>query len=155
MKSVYSYIGSICLLIYIIGILFNLIKIKHTNKIMQTVLGLVLLLNIISPIYNQEFYIDINSLEVQSMQIDKGENEEYIIENAKLILENEIKEELNQKNIAYNDVTVHIHKENENFLIKEISINGSEEAEKETVIDILSEYTNKECIIFRGEYGEN
>ncbi len=152
MQDIYSNIGSLCLAIYIIGILFNLIKIKHTNKIMQTVLGLVLILNILSPFQKIDLDLIIETFAISEIEMDTQESIDFVIENASLVIKNDIENLFNEKNIAYKDVSVHIYKENENFFIKEISIYGSEDDEKSKIIELLKEIVNEECVIFRGEY---
>ncbi len=153
MQDIYNNIGSLCLAIYIIGLLFNLIKIKHTYKIMQTVLGLILILNILSPFQKFDLNLAIETFDFENIEIDNNENIDFIIENAALIIKNDIENILNEKNISYKDVSVHIHKENESFYIKEISIYGSEENKNKQIIELLEEIASEECIIFRGEYG--
>ncbi len=153
MDNIYSYIGNLCLVIYIIALLFDLIKIKETNKILQTVLGLVLILNIFYPLNKIDTQSVFNSLEFYSITVNEEENTELIIENAKLLIENDIKKTLEEKNISYNDVSLHIHKENGSFLIKEINIYGSDEERKEEILKLLSDIVNEDVIFFRGEYG--
>ncbi len=153
MDNVFSVIGAVCILVYLVGIILNLIKIEHTNKIIQTVLACFLIVNVFSNNlsfnYEEIFYFEEFSINDEDLK----NNEEFIIENATNILIENIKTKLKSKNLSYTDVFVHIYKQNDSFIIQEIEIYGSEELHKTEIINTLEDIAPKECITFGGVNG--
>ena len=140
--------GVLCLCGYITGIVTNLIPLNQMEKSVR----LVTVLYIISVVFSQKIeyskflYVDLNDRETISQSADT-----YVIEMAEAELENNIAEILNEKNIAYSEVSVHINKQTDKIQIDKVYIYGSDSDNYRNAKAVLSDILPQECIV-QGEY---
>lgn len=128
MDAITKSIGSLCVLVYISGILFNLTDISSTQKAIRLTVVLYILSAVLSPVKKLDFGFDTKYIVENDIGITQAQN--YILNQAEQKLETDISNKLHQKNIAYKSIDVHINKESESISIDCIEIIGVSENDK-------------------------
>ena len=145
MEDFISTIGVFCVLIFIIGLLYECGCFATTEKTIRFVVAICMVSITVKSFYNIDFtnistsdYI--NTLHYDNYEILKKE----IINTAKNNIETEIKRRLDEKNISYNYLELHILEENEDVKIDTINIVCSDEYSNDIYAclkDIISDST--------------
>lgn len=135
MERILKNIGSVCIIIYSIGIIANFIPAGHTQKAVKLVL-LVYIVNVTITSINN-FNSDINQYSLNT-DISTDLAEEMIITEAEKNIEEEIINIFAEKNIAYNSVNVHIHKQNNGLEIDSVQLFGVPHSQREYATELLN-----------------
>ncbi len=136
-------IGMLCTLGYVTGLLINLTPANHTQKAIRLVAVLYILSSVLYPL--QSISLDFEYLDTENYDI-KTDAQDYVIEQSAYKIKNIILQRLNEKNISYTDIIVHINKQNDGLQISGISLYGI--AEKEQTANLLQDITTADKINF-------
>ncbi len=145
MESVIKTIGTLCIIAFTLGVMTNLIPTAKTEKAIKTVFTIYLLFFVISLFTDTNF--DIIADNITDNTDITIQSEDYILDKAKSNIEENIKEILQQKNIAYKDVRLHINKQTDNISVGSIEISGTDINQHSIIYNLLSDIAEKENII--------
>lgn len=147
MESIFKVIGTLCITAYIVGLVSNMTEVNDTGKAVRLVCVLVILSSFLTKGEIEEITYN-NIFETYSNVDIQMSTVEYIMESVKENIENEIKKELDEKNICYTDVFVHIYKQSNKFKIEKIIIYGVNSREKQYASEIINNIAENENIIY-------
>ena len=151
MQQIISVIGSVCILIMVTGILADLGSFPVMEKVIRFIIVIFLIVCIFKSFETTQINIETDNFETKFVY---EQNLDYLKE--KIISETEketqelIKNRLEQKNISYNWLSLHILEQNGNLIVKEIVIDCSE-SEKNEVYDCIKDVISNETEIKIGE----
>ena len=151
MEEITNLMGSICISIIAIGIISKLGAFDATEKMLRFVAAISILLILYESFDKTSLNIDFKYPESDVYYIENTsalKNE--IINKTKTDLEQMIKERLDEKNISYNSVSLHILEQNGSIAVDKIIIDCSSDA-KTAVIDCIQDIISKETEILTGE----
>ena len=147
MENLYRSAGVLCIIGYISGLMLNLVNTTQTQKAIR----LVTALYIISVTFTGFDYVEpLKFAEIEDVVVKREAADEEIINYAAEYLCNDIENLLYEKNIDYDDVTVHINKQTGKAEISEITIYGAENESKDEILFLLSDTYKQDIIKFEG-----
>ncbi len=138
METIIKSVGMLCTTAYLTGILTNFIPMDYTAKAVRLAVAVYILSSLLIPAVALDYEYGLSDVIVEDYT-EKAR--EYITRQTELQLENNISKQLDEKNIAYNSVNVHIHKQNERLEIEKIYIDGVPSRQHSAVYSLL-EYGN-------------
>ena len=131
MDTVFKFTGSLCTTVYILGLLFNLTDISYTQKTIRLTIAVYIIVNILMPLKNLELNFDFtDSISDSTIEISA---EDYVISQAEKNMKQSIISQLNDKNISYSDISVHINKQSNSVYIDNIVFYGLADNDKQIV----------------------
>ena len=136
-------IGKFCILVYLLGMLLSVTGSPLTQKSLRLLLVLYIIAVILNSFRTTSWQIDMSL-----NKITEGENftsSDYIIPAVQQEIEDAIKNQLDEKNISYKDVNVHIIEQKEYIKIDEIVFYGISDNNKSLV---ESFYVSEGNVIF-------
>lgn len=143
MDTVFKFTGSLCTTVYILGLLFNLTDISYTQKTIRLTIAVYIIVNILMPLKNLELNFDFtDSISDSTIEISA---EDYVISQAEKNMKQSIISQLNDKNISYSDISVHINKQSNSVYIDNIVFYGLADNDKQIVNQL---FENQGTIIF-------
>ena len=151
MEEITNLMGSICISIIAIGIISKLGAFDATEKMLRFVAAISILLTLYESFDITSLNIDFKYPESDVYYIENTsalKNE--IINKTKTDLEQMIKERLDEKNISYNSVSLHILEQNGSITVDKIFIDCSGNV-KTAVTDCLKDIISEETEILMGE----
>ena len=141
-----SYItGVLCISVFVMGLFYQIGWFEKTDKVIRYVIALCVLLTIIKTVKN--FSADINFIQTHNNVAIPNYQKEFndeIIAITQHEIEQLIKTRLDEKNISYNSVSVHILEQNGSVTVNEISVEGTKLSDEELYLyinDIADENT--------------
>ncbi len=146
--NIIKFIGTLSVIGYILGILYNFVDFSYTQKAIRLTAALYIITALISPLEYSDFNIDIDSLQLEVYS--RQESVEFVLESAAAQLEQKIKNILDEKNIAYTDISVHINKQSEKISVDYIEIYGVLPGDKKLISGYLSDIGT---VVFGDENG--
>lgn len=138
METIIKSVGMLCTTAYITGILTNFIPLDYTAKAVRLTVAVYILSSLLIPAGNMYYEYGFSNVNVEDYT-EKAR--EYVTRQTEIQLENNISKQLDKKNIAYNSVNVHIHKQNGRLEIEKIYIDGVPSRQHSAVYSLL-EYGN-------------
>ncbi len=138
METIIKSVGILCTTAYLTGILTNFIPMDFTVKAIRLTVAVYILTSLLIPAGNLDFEYGLSDVIVEDYT-EKAR--EYVTHQTEIQLENSISKQLDEKNIAYNSVNVHIHKQNDMMEIEKIYIGGVPSRQHNAVYSML-EYGN-------------
>ena len=123
MGDMFRGIGLLCLYGYVTGLILNIIDVSYTGKAIRLVVVLYIISNVITPLKTVELKIDTDIFPAENKVAD--ESERYILTETAKKIEQIICSRLDEKNISYTTVDVHINEEEDGFNISDITIYGA------------------------------
>lgn len=145
MEKITSMVGTLCICIFVTGILYNIGCFKVTEKTIKFVISIYILVITFKAAMDIKLDFSMNSINDISMEYQNTEDaKDIIIEQTQLDIENIIKNRLDEKNISYNSISVHILEQSNNITIDKIDIQCKPEYKKEVqncIKDLLTENT--------------
>lgn len=143
MDTVFKFTGSLCTTVYILGLLFNLTDISYTQKTIRLTIAVYIIVNILMPLKNLELNFDFtDSISDFTIEISA---EDYVISQAERNMKQSIISQLNDKNISYSDISVHINKQSNSVYVDNIVFYGLADNDKQIVNQL---FENHGTIIF-------
>ena len=143
MDTVLKFTGSLCTTVYILGLLFNLTDISYTQKTIRLTIAVYIIVNILMPLKNLELNFDFtDSISDFTIEISA---EDYVISQAERNMKQSIISQLNDKNISYSDISVHINKQSNSVYIDNIVFYGLADNDKQIINQL---FENHGTIIF-------
>lgn len=143
MDTVFKFTGSLCTTVYILGLLFNLTDISYTQKTIRLTIAVYIIVNILMPLKNLELNFDFtDSISDSTIEISA---EDYVISQAEKNMKQSIISQLNDKNISYSDISVHINKQSNSVYIDNIVFYGISDDDMQIVNQL---FENQGTIIF-------
>ena len=139
MESIHKTIGLLCITGYITGILSEFVPSGYTRKAIRLTIAVYIIASVFIPLGTTFDWLDFQFSDTEDYS---GYAENYVIEKAGNQLESTISQTLSDKNISYNQIDVHIHKQSEGLQIENIYIYGVDVNQKAAVQNILSSYGN-------------
>jgi len=139
MESLYRTIGLLCITGYITGILSEFIPSGYTRKAIRLTVVIYIITSLFIPL---EDFTGLYNFQYNDTEDYSVYAENYVIEKAAEELERTISRSLTDKNISYNQIDVHIHKQSEGLQIESIYIYGVDNIQKPYVESILASYDN-------------
>jgi len=123
MEKIVNSIGALCISVFIMGMLYQLGAFEKTAKTIKFVIAIYIVLTVINSFENLNFNLQNTDFTTQYYQQDINRDfQNEIIKETARELENVIKNRLEEKNIAYNSVEVHILEQNGNLTADKIFI---------------------------------
>ena len=151
MEQIAKSVGMLCVLVFILGILFQLGCFEKTAKVIKFVIAVYIVVAIVKSVdgakMDTNFIYDKNVAE----HYDYQENfETAVLQQLRQNIEETVKGRLNEKNISYNDVSVHILEQNGNLEIEQIEVECKTE-DKSAVYNCLQDLLSENTKIIVGE----
>lgn len=150
MEQIAANISVLCILVFVCGILYQLGCFSATEKVIKFIIAVYIVFFAVKSFANfnpkitlenyTQFYQEQNTQLFKVSLIDETEKN----------LEEIVKNRLEEKNISYKDISVHILEQNGNLTVDGIYIdceNKDKDAVYKCIEDMLSEHTN----VFIGE----
>lgn len=146
MEYIYKIVGTLCIFGYISGILVNITPTEKAGKAVRFACVLIVLSAVLS--HSMEAELNIDTPVTTDITYIKRQSEEYIIQKAESEVESILVKRLLSKNISYSSLSVHIYKENSNISVKQVSVYGLDNDERQTVKNLFSDVVPEDKIIF-------
>ncbi len=121
MITIFKSIGMLCILVYSMGIMTNLVPDTYTRKAIKLAVSAYIILSVILSFENFETVLyqeDTGYYSYTEQAVD------YVKTEAEEIIEKDISEKLSEKSITYNSVSVHINEESDFLQIDKICVYG-------------------------------
>jgi len=137
MEQLQHMTGVMCILIMIVGIIKEVGSFSSTEKLIKLVASVYIIVAFFKVINNSQLELSFNIDNKENLQIYNTEQlKSDVMREAEIRLEQIVKNRLDEKNISYNSLSVHILEQNSNVVIEKI------------VIDCDSIYLNavEECL---------
>lgn len=151
MESAALKIGSICMLIFLVGILYEFGGFEKSKKAIKFVIALYITVAMIKSVQNVQLKINLPE------DLDTSVDSEYVYDFKREVIartqdniEILIKKRLDEKKLSYNQVSVHILEQNGNLTASEIIIK-SEGSGKDLIYECISDIADDETKIYIGE----
>lgn len=143
MEHIAEITGTLCVAVVIMGILYNIGCFTATEKVIKFVISVFIILTVIKSADIGTIRFDTQWKEESIMYSNSIDYKEYLISQTEKKLEDEIKNRLAEKNIAYNHLSVHILEQNNLLTADRIVVNCNADMSevKEIVKDIITEDT--------------
>ena len=137
MEQLQHMAGVMCILIMIVGIIKEVGTFSSTEKLIKLVAAVYIIVAFFKVINNSQLELSFSIDNKENLQIYNTEQlKSDVMREAEIRLEQIVKNRLDEKNISYNSLSVHILEQNSNVVIEKI------------VIDCDSIYLNavEECL---------
>lgn len=151
MESAALKIGSVCMLIFLVGILYEFGGFEKSKKAIKFVIALYITVAMIKSVQNVQLKIKLPE------DLDTSVDSEYVYDFKREVIartqdniEILIKKRLDEKKLSYNQVSVHILEQNGNLTASEIIIK-SEGSSKDLIYECISDIADDETKIYIGE----
>ena len=151
MESAALKIGSICMLIFLVGILYEFGGFEKSKKAIKFVIALYITVAMIKSVQNVQLKINLPE------DLDTSVDSEYVYDFKREVIartqdniEKKKKKRLDEKKLSYNQVSVHILEQNGNLTASEIIIK-SEGSGKDLIYECISDIADDETKIYIGE----
>lgn len=151
MESAALKIGSVCMLIFLVGILYEFGGFEKSKKAIKFVIALYITVAMIKSVQNVQLKINLPE------DLDTSVDSEYVYDFKREVIartqdniEILIKKRLDEKKLSYNQVSVHILEQNGNLTASEIIIE-SESSSKDLIYECISDIADDETKIYIGE----
>lgn len=151
MEKIAAVIGVLCISVFVMGLLYQLGLFEKTEKVIKFVTAMCLIITILKSVkeFKPDFvYRNLNNMEIANVYYKEFNDE--IIFKTKQELENIIKKRLDEKNLSYNHISVHILEQNDTVSIDEIVVNGIN-ADKEELYDLFEDMMDNNTTIKTGD----
>ncbi len=151
MEKITSVVGTLCLCIFVTGILYNMGCFKVTEKTIRFVIAIYIIVIIFKTVMDIKFdFAAYNINDITTQYQNTEDAKQIIIEQTQMDIENLIKKRLSEKNISYNEVLVHILEQSNNITIDKIEIQCSSEY-KNSVENCIKDLLSPETVVVIGE----
>ena len=145
MDIIIRMIAVLCLCSYVMGLLIQFVPVNQTEKSIKLVVTLYLIASVFSPMeYKTDYIFEKDML---SMSDIYNNSEEYVTFAIKEETERTLSRLLDEKNICYTDVDVHINKQTDKLCISQVVIYGADSDNMAAARDALTDIVTGEKII--------
>lgn len=145
MEQLQHITGIMCLLIMIVGIIKEIGSFTSTEKLIKLVAAIYIITAFFKIINNSQLELSFNIDNKDAISIYNTEQlKADVIKETETRLEDIVKKRLDEKNISYNSLSVHILEQDNNVVIDKIVIDCDEKyitAVRECLYDLTSENT--------------
>ena len=145
MAQISKVAGMLCILIFAMGILYQLGHFEKTAKVIRFIIAIYILLALLKSFNGAKGELMVLTEEINIQQHNyQDELKNEIVKQTQQQLEIVIKNRLDEKNIAYNEVSVHILEQNGTVEIKRIKIvcqNDCKNTVENCIQDLLTDNT--------------
>ena len=135
MNSIFKITGSLCTMVYILGLLCNLTDITYTQKTIRLTIAVYIIVSVLIPMKNMDF--DFKFSENINLADVNADIEEYVVLHAETNLRQSIINELDNKKISYSDVLVHINKQSNSVYVDSIEFYGISDNDKHLISQLF------------------
>ena len=142
MEIIFKITGSLCITVYILGLLSNLVNINYTHRAIKLTFALFLITNVFLPLKNTT--IDFTDLKLNE-EVNTVDLSDKIIDAATDSMEKNLKSILDTNNVTYSDLSVHINNQEDGVYVDYIRVYG---ADTENYSYIRSLLKNEGQVIF-------
>lgn len=151
MEKIASTTGILCIAVFIMGIFYQLGGFEKTSGIVKFIMSLCVLATMLKNVKGFEPDIDYSQIYDNSFENTYTEelNNE-VLSKTEYELEQIIKKRLDEKNISYNQISVHILEQNGVVSVDEISVEGTD-ADENDILDLIADMTDSETRVKTGE----
>ena len=123
MEQLQHMTGVMCILIMIVGIIKEVGSFSSTEKLIKLVAAVYIIVAFFKVINNSQQELSFNIDNNENLQIYNAEQlKSDVMREAEIRLEQIVKNRLDEKNISYNSLSVHILEQNSNVVIDKIVI---------------------------------
>jgi len=151
MEKIASTTGILCIAVFIMGIFYQLGGFEKTSGIIKFIMALCVLATMLKNV--KGFETDIDYSQIYNNSFENIYTEEFsneILSETEQELEQIIKKRLDEKNISYNQISVHILEQNGVVSVDEISVEGTDADEKD-ILYLITDMTGPETIVKTGD----
>lgn len=121
-ETIFKITGSLCITVYILGLLSNLVNINYTHRAIKLTFALFLITNVFVPLQNIRFDFSDFKINEETNHINSAEK---ILDAASNSIEQDIKSKLDANNVTYSDIEVHINNQEDGVYLDYIKIAGA------------------------------
>ena len=151
MEQLSKNIGMICVIIVVAGIVFELGKFKSTEKSIRFIIVVYIVVTVFKTFGASEWNIDYESYKADTHYAENSYIfKDTVIFTAQQELEEIIKNRLNEKNISYNSVSVHILEQNGIAKTDKIYVQCDDDL-KDDVFECIEDIIGEDTEIIIGE----
>ncbi len=144
MDRIIKAIGVLCMCGYITGLLVQFVPVNKTEKSIRLVVTLYIISVVLSPVSFESGYEGTVIPDISTVQADSSI---YVIDALETETEKILSERLQEKNICYTGLNVHINKQTDKLYIDNILIYGADSENMEKARAALSDVLSSEKII--------
>lgn len=155
MKEISNWIGVMCISCYVMGLLMNLVQFTYTEKVIKLIIALFIIITVFKPVnsknisdFEYSFEKEYSSLNLDSYQ--QKNTKQMIIEKTQETLAQIAKRRLDEKNISYSDISVHIYEQDGYLEIEKIFVSGCQEKDYQSVNSLFSDLLSEKSEISFG-----
>lgn len=151
MDNLAKTIGILCVSVMAMGILYNLGSFAVTDKVIKFVISVYIIVAVFGSLKDVDFKVKTDGIVADIYQQDMSDmlKSEIILQTEKDLTEI-VKKRLEEKNISYNDISLHILEQNGSLEIKKIMIDCPETS-KQAVLGCLQDLVTEDTQIVTGE----
>ena len=151
MEHITKVVGTLCIAIMSMGIMYEFGCFKATEKVMKFVITVYVMVTFFATVSDTKIQLDFVAEDIDShTHISRQQVTEQIVSNTQKELENIIIQRLEQKNICYNSVSVHILEQNGDLTADRITVHCPQQYIPQ-VTECLSDLITEETQIITGE----
>ena len=145
METVTKAMGTVCIAVMLMGIIYELGCFKTTEKVMKFVITVYVMVTFLATVSDTKIQLDFVAEDIDGHTYSNRQQiTEQIVNSTQKELENIIRQRLEQKNICYNSVSVHILEQNGNLTADRIVVQCPQQYTSqvtECISDIITEDT--------------
>ncbi len=130
---------------YIMGLVMNMVPMNSLQKSIRLAGALYIITAVFVPLSDIQFDFSIPDRQRDSVRQSRYS---YIVDRAREEIEFRVCVRLDEKNISYESVRVHIHEQSDTIYLQSVNIAGVPEADRSRVVSALEEIAEKEKIVF-------
>lgn len=143
MQQVAAVVGTLCMATFVMGLLYEVGSFDKTAKTIKYVIAIYITVTVIKGFDIDEIKTEIPEILQNTSEYTYNENfEKEVLRNTELGVETTIKNRLDEKNISYNQVSVHILEQNGNLTAGEITVK-CEDIYRDAVLECISDISDE------------
>lgn len=151
MEQIARITGVMCLVIMVVSFINNLGGFACTEKVIKFVTAIIVVALFFKTVNNTQIELHFDNYNNSNISTDDEVYLKYIlVEQTAHMLEETVKNRLDEKNISYNTVSVHILEQNNNLIADRIIVDCNKDCEN-TVKECLQDIISAETVITTGE----
>lgn len=145
MDGIVKRTGCLCIVGYIMGLVMNMAPMNSLQKSIRLAGALYIITAVFVPLSDIQFDFSIPDRQRDSVRQSRYS---YIVDRTREEIEFRVCVRLDEKNISYESVRVHIHEQSDKIYLQSVNIAGVPEADRSRVVSALEEIAEKEKIVF-------
>ena len=143
--------GSLCISVLAMGLLYNMGHFPQTEKTVRFVIVVYIILSCINSFEKDEFDFGFTQIKDEQYSEDyTAELRVVVVEETKYEMEKILKKRLEEKNISYNHISVHILEQN-GFLTTEKIVISCDNSEISKAEECIRDFITEDTVLIIGE----